>query len=52
MIAILPFAHIGGVPIEETLGLPREQAAATIRHNALGLLRAATADHNRIANDR
>jgi AcrR family transcriptional regulator len=38
--------------LTDVAGLPREQAAATIRHNALGLLRAATADHNRTANDR
>jgi hypothetical protein len=37
--------------LTDVAGLPREQAAATIRHNALGLLRAATADHNRTAND-
>jgi AcrR family transcriptional regulator len=35
--------------LTDVAGLPREQAAATIRHNALGLLRAATADHNRTA---
>ena len=38
--------------LTDVAGLPREQAAATIRHNALGLLQAATADHNRTANDR
>jgi AcrR family transcriptional regulator len=38
--------------LTDVAGLPREQAAATIRYNALGLLRAATADHNRTANDR
>jgi AcrR family transcriptional regulator len=37
--------------LTDVAGLPREQAAATIRHNALGLLQAATADHNRTAND-
>jgi AcrR family transcriptional regulator len=37
--------------LTDVAGLPRERAAATIRHNALGLLRAATADHNRTAND-
>ncbi len=31
--------------LTDIAGLPREQAAATIRYNALGLLRAATADH-------
>jgi AcrR family transcriptional regulator len=35
--------------LTDVAGLPREQAAATIRHNALGLLRAATANHNRTA---
>jgi AcrR family transcriptional regulator len=35
--------------LTDVAGLPREQAAVTIRHNALGLLRAATADHNRTA---
>jgi AcrR family transcriptional regulator len=30
--------------LTDIAGLPREQAAATIRYNALGLLRAATAD--------
>jgi hypothetical protein len=38
--------------LTDVAGLPSEQAAATIRHNALGLLRAATAEHNRTANDR
>jgi AcrR family transcriptional regulator len=38
--------------LTDVAGLPREQAAATIRYNALGLLRAATGDHNRTANDR
>jgi AcrR family transcriptional regulator len=32
--------------LTDVAGLPREQAAATIRYNALGLLRAATANHN------
>jgi AcrR family transcriptional regulator len=32
--------------LTDVAGLPREQAAATIRYNALGLLRAATAKHN------
>ena len=36
--------------LTDVAGLPRAEAAATIRYNALGLLRAATADHNR-AND-
>jgi AcrR family transcriptional regulator len=31
--------------LTDVAGLPREQAAATIRSNALGLLRAAIADH-------
>lgn len=31
--------------LTDVAGLPREQAAATIRSNALALLRAATADH-------
>jgi AcrR family transcriptional regulator len=37
--------------LTDVAGLPREQAAATIRHNALELLRAATPDHNLTAND-
>lgn len=38
--------------LTDIAGLAREQAAATIRSNALGLLRAATAEYNRTANDR
>ena len=38
--------------LTDIAGLAREQAAATIRSNALGLLRAATAECNRTANDR
>jgi hypothetical protein len=37
--------------LTDIAGLQREQAAAIIRANALGLLRAATADENRTAND-
>lgn len=38
--------------LTDIAGLAREQAVATIRSNALGLLRAATAEYNRTANDR
>ncbi len=38
--------------LTDIAGLSREEAAATIRANALGLLRAATADHNRTADGR
>jgi AcrR family transcriptional regulator len=35
--------------LTDVAGLSREEAAATIRSNALGLVRGATADHNRTA---
>src|ERR671935_2019912 len=37
--------------LTDIAGLPREQAAAILRSNASGLLRAAIADHNLIASD-
>ena len=38
--------------LTDVAGLPREEAAATIRSNAMGLLRAATADRNGPAGER
>jgi AcrR family transcriptional regulator len=38
--------------LTDVAGLPREQAVATIRYHALGLLRAATANHNGTTNNR